>query len=202
MKKSLLFFLGIFVFGAANADCMDYKISPSVNIKQLKWTERTAQPKTEMNSLHGSVAASFNEEYDLHIMTFPDKTGVCVVLSGVDAKLGYTEFLINIDRAHKKDSCEYNLTLKHEKKHIAAHISAFDNELNNMKESIKIASDSIMPIYIKNMDLADDAMNDIQEQIQQHPSIVLMKQKLNANQEILNKKVDDGSDNKLINNCK
>lgn len=183
-------------------DCLKYKTSPIVKIKKNEWTQNIVQPELPMDSLHGTVVASFDEEYDLQVSATPSGSGYCVVLNGLNAALGYTEFQINIDKSHEPKSCKYKMTLEHEKEHVSAYLNAFKDEADNMKKSITLAANSIMPIFVSSLDGVNAALDDMQQELQSHPNIVLMKQKLDANQEILNKKVDERDPGLRIRLCK
>lgn len=204
MKRFVITFslFSIFSFSLIADDCLQYKASPTVKIKKNEWTQKVVQPEFPMDSLHGTVVASFDEEYDLQVSATPSGSGYCVVLNGLNAALGYTGFQINIDRSHIPNSCEYKMTLDHENEHIAAYLRAFDGEADNMKKSIKLAADSIMPIFVASLDGVNDALDKMQQELQSHPDIILMKQKLDAQQEILNKKVDEQDRGLRIGMCK
>lgn len=207
MKINKLFFLvypliHLSIYPLYASDCLQYKVSPSVKIISTKWTQKIAQPDAPMDALHGTVVASFDEAYDLRVSAVPADTGYCVVLNGLDATLGYTEFLINIDKSHAPNSCEYKMTLDHESEHVAAYIAALSDESENMKKSIGVASNSIMPVFVPSLDGVSAALDSMQKELQSHPDIVLMKQKLSASQEILNKKVDQRDGGLRIGLCK
>jgi hypothetical protein len=182
-------------------DCLQFKISPDVKVENTAWTREISQPDEPMNALHGSVVASFDEEYNLRVSTRPAAGGYCVILNELEAVVGYTGFLVRIDSSHAPGSCGYNMTLEHEDEHIAAHLAALDGEFENIKKSIQIAADSIMPAFAKSLDGVNAALDKMQEELQSHPDIVLMKQKLNAEQEIRNKKIDEHDDGKRIREC-
>ncbi len=204
MKKFLITFsvFNFFTIPLIASDCMQYKVSPSVRITTPEWNKKVAQPDAPMDSLHGVVVASFDEEYDLQVAAQPVSDGYCVALNELNATLGYTDFLVNIDRSHVPGSCGYKMTMEHEDEHIVAHLAAFKSESDNMKKSTQIAADSIMPIFVASLDGVNDALDKMQQELQSHPDIILMKQKLSASQEILNKKVDERDDGIRINLCK
>lgn len=204
MKKFVIFFslFNCFIFSSVANDCLQHKTSPQVKIINTEWKQRVVQSEQPIDSLHGVVIASFDEEYDLQVSAIPVKSGYCVVLNGLNATIGYTDFLINIDNSYNLDSCEYKIILEHEQEHISAYLQAFDEELENMKKSIQFASNSIMPIFVPSLDGVSSALDKMQQEFQSHPDVILMKQKLDAQQEILNKKVDQRDDGKRINLCK
>jgi hypothetical protein len=204
MRKFLAAFslFQFFAFSLFADDCLRHKVSPAIRITIPEWTREVAQPDEPMDSMHGSVTASFDEEYDLRVFAQPAESGHCVVLNELDAVVGYTGFLVHIDASHAQGSCEYNMTLDHEDEHIAAHLAALESESENMKKSIQTAADSIMPVFVRSLDGMNSALDKMQDELQSHPDIILMKQKLGAEQEIRNKKVDDRDGGIRINLCK
>lgn len=205
MKQKYIVFCSLFFafFTSVFADdCLQYKTSPKIKIINTEWKQNVVQPEQPMDSLHGVVVASFDEEYDLQVSATPSDTGYCVVLNELNATIGYTNFSINIDHSHKIDSCEYKMTLDHENEHISAYLQAFDGETENIKTSIGLAADSIMPVFVPSLDGVNSVLDKMQQELQSHPDVVLMKQKLDTQQEILNKKVDERDDGKRINLCK
>jgi hypothetical protein len=187
----------------ANADtgCLQYKVYPTVQVIVPEWSSSVVQPDEDMDFLHGNVAATFVEEYKMSVLAEPVDGGYCVVLKNIDAQMGYTDFLIQIDHSHSPESCGYNMTLEHEHEHVNAHIAAFDSMREDIKKSISAAADSIVPALIKDEKSVDAVLDKMQRDIQENPDIILIKQKLQAEQEIRNKKIDQADDNIKINNC-
>ena len=183
-------------------DCLQFKTSPTVEVSRPEWTRSVVQPVEPMDALHGNVAATFEEEYNLSVATEPLEAGYCVVLRSVRASVGYTGFLVKIDASHMPDSCEYNMTLEHEDEHIAAHITALSGEYGNIEKAIETAASGVMPVFAKSLDGVDAALDKMQGDLQNDPGIILMKQKLDVQQEIGNKKVDEHDGGIRINSCK
>lgn len=205
MKQKYIVFCSLFFAFSTSVfadDCLQYKTSPKIKIINTEWKQNVVQPEQPMDSLHGVVVASFDEEYDLQVSATPSDTGYCVALNELKATIGYTNFSINIDHSHRPDSCEYKMTLDHENEHISAYLQAFDGESENIKTSIQLAADSIMPVFVPSLDGVNSVLDKMQQELQSHPDVVLMKQKLDTQQEILNKKVDERDDGKRINLCK
>ncbi|MCL2749043.1 MAG: hypothetical protein FWE50_03120 [Alphaproteobacteria bacterium] len=204
MKKAVSFFIFTFCFsGFAFADdCLSHKVSPTVEVIRPEWTVEAMQPSESMDALHGTVAATFEEEYNLSVASEPLDAGYCVVLRSVRASVGYTDFLVRIDASHIPGSCGYDMTMEHEEEHITAHIAALDGEYASIEKTIETAANSIMPVFVKSLDGVDAVLDKMQSDLQNDPGIILMKQKLDVQQEIGNKKVDEHDDGKRINSCK
>ena len=111
-------------------------------------------------------------------------------LTSVNSVFGYNNFLVNINIQHTPNTCAYNVILEHENKHINTYLSVINDFKKELQDSIFNASDSIMPIFIKTKSDVDLAVNKMNQELQSHPELVLIKQKIRAAQEIRNKKID------------
>ena len=60
---------------------------------------------------------------------------------------------------------------------------------------------SVTPIFVKNQQDIESAIDKINEKIQNHPDIILLKQQLKAKEEILNKYVDENDDGERLKKC-
>jgi len=206
MKKLYTFLNGFLLFAFLSYpiyanDCLQYKLSPSVSVVAPEWTREIVQPYTEMSLLHGTVVATLNENYEIFADAQNVKDGFCVYLKSVNATVGYSDFLVKIDKRHTAGSCPYNATLEHETEHINTYLSVIDNYNDYIKESVKSAADSIMPIFVQGADNMDAAINKLNDELQSHPDLILMKQKIKAEEEIRNKGVDDRDPGTRIKKC-
>jgi len=179
-------------------DCLSYKVFPRIEVMVPEWTKSIVQPPETMDLLHGNVAATFMEEYGLSAEGNPVKGGYCVVLTGVEASIGYTDFKIQIDRRHHPGSCGYNVTLDHEYQHIAAHLSVIEDLEQDIRRSIEAAAISIMPIFVPHDEDMSAALDQIERDLQSHPDIMLTRQQISAEQEIRNRRVDERDDGRRI----
>ena len=194
----LLFFIPMMSFGD---DCLDYKLKPKITINNPSWEKRVVQPLQQMDILHGDVVATMVDNYEITTDITSIEDGFCVALKNLDATFGYSDFLVQIDISHKPDSCSYNAILQHEDEHIRAYLSIIDDNQDLLKQSIESAADSIIPIFVKNQQDIEFAIDKINEQIQTHPDIILLKQQLKAEEEIRNKRVDQNDNNNYLKSC-
>lgn len=195
----LLLFLPVSVFAAD--ECITYKQMPDIQIKNIRYEKSVIQPNESMNKFHGTVLATLIEDYEIIVDIIATDGGYCVVLKRIDASIGYSDFLIKIDKSHKYDSCSYDAILNHEKKHIDAYLSVTDDLNSDIKNSVFNAADSIMPVFTQNRDDIDLIIEDMNYEIRNHPEIILIKQKINAAQEIRNKYIDLDEDNHELKEC-
>ena len=209
MLKKILFFI-LLPFAVFADDCVQYKKTPFVNIKNPEWTktvELSDDPMDEYNGkyfsfkLHGTTETSFMEKYNIDFNVIPERDGYCVIVNGVDATVGYENFLVKIDKSHKKNSCSYNAVLKHEEKHIDAYLSILNDMEPDIKNSIFNAMNSIMPIYAPDIESIDLLLEDMYKKLENHPELVLLHQKINAAQEIRNKHIDQDENNYELKQC-
>ncbi len=202
MRLFYLFLLILFVptisFGD---DCLGYKLTPKINIKNPSWEKSVVQPLQQMDILHGEVIATMVDNYEITTDITSIEDGFCVALKNVDAVIGYSDFLVQIDISHKPDSCSYNAILQHEDEHIRAYLSIIDDNADLLKQSVMSAADSITPIFVKNQQDIESAIDKINEKIQNHPDIILLKQRIKAEEEIRNKHVDQNDTGENLKKC-
>jgi len=201
MLKKIVFLLlfPMSVYGAN--ECIQYKQMPDIQIKNPRYKKDVIQPDEPMNKFHGTVLATLVEDYDILVDIIATNGGYCVLLKRIDASIGYSDFLVKVDKSHRYDSCSYNAILNHEKKHIDAYLSVTDDLNSDIKNSVFNAADSIMPVFTQNRDDTDLIIENINYEIRNHPEIILMKQKINAAQEIRNKYVDLNENNNELKEC-
>lgn len=182
-------------------DCVKYKTTPNVKILNPIYKTDVILSDEPMDKFHGNVIATLVEDYDISVDIFSINGGYCVVLKSVDALIGYNDFSVKIDGSHNKGSCSYNAILNHEKKHIDAYLSVIDDLNSDIKNSVFNSANSVMPIFVSNREDIDFAIEEINKKMGAHPESVLMKQKIDASQEIRNKRVDQNEDNSELKMC-
>ena len=68
-------------------------------------------------------------------------------------------------------------------------------------DSIYTAADSITPIFVRNANDIDAAINELNAELQAHPDLILIKQKIKAAEEIRNKRVDQHDTGQSLQKC-
>lgn len=182
-------------------DCLGYKLTPKIDIKTPFWSKAVVQPLQHMDVLHGDVIATLVDNYEITTDITSIEDGFCVALKKVDAVIGYSDFLVQIDISHKPNTCSYNAILQHEDEHIRAYLSIIDDNNVLLKQSVMSAADSIIPIFVKNQQDIESAIDEINNQIQKHPDIILLKQHIKAEEEIRNKQIDQNDTGETLKNC-
>jgi len=200
---SYVFLASFFVFSGAFAsdDCLDYKLTPNINIITPKWEKSVVQPLQHMDVLHGNVIATMVDNYEITTDITSIEDGFCVALKNVDVTIGYVDFLVKIDISHKPHSCSYNAILSHEDEHIRAYLSVINDNEQFLNQSVFMAANSITPIFVKNESDIESAIDKLNEQIQKHPEIILLKQHLKAEEEIRNNRVDENDTGEALKQC-
>ena len=204
MNKFFCFFVGcFFIVSYANAfdDCLNYKLTPKINVIIPTWEKQVVQPLKKMDVLHGNVIATMVDNYEITTDITSIEDGFCVALKRVDATVGYSDFLVQIDISHRPNTCSYDAILSHEDEHIRAYLSVIDDNEKMLKESIFSASDSVIPVFVKNESEIESAIDKLNNEIQNHPDIILLKQHLKAEEEIRNKRVDENDNGSRLNKC-
>lgn len=204
MKKIIYVFLSS-LFCIQNAfaadDCLAYKLTPNITVKSPTWTKSVVQPLQNMDILHGKVIATLVDEFDITSDVTSIEDGFCVALKNVDVNIGYSDFLVQIDISHKPNTCSYNAIIQHEDEHIRAYLSVIDDNYDLLKRSIKSAANSIIPVFVKNEKDIESAIDKLNYELQNHPDIVLLKQRIKADEEIRNKNVDLNDNGEALKKC-
>lgn len=182
-------------------DCLGYKNIPRIVINVPDWTKRVVQPKEPMDLWHGNVVATLQESYDIATEIRQVKGGFCIGLKSVNITMGFSDFVINIDIRHQPDSCQYNAVLAHEEKHLNTYLSVMDDFMVDLHKSVFAAADSVMPVFVESKDDFDDVIDKMNKELQNHPDLVLVKQKIKAAEEIRNKQIDQEEDYQELNKC-
>ena len=195
-------FVGLYVTSGMAGTGVQYKKNPAVYINTPDWTKVVVQPKKEMNLWHGNVVATMVDSYDVVADINPVEGGFCVGVKSVSAEIGYSNFTVQIDMRHKPDTCQYDAVLAHEDKHIKTYLSVIDDLKADLQHSLYLAVDSVMPVFVKSRADVSSVVDNMNNRIQNHPDLVIVKHRINAEQEIRNKKIDQSEDNKLLKKCK
>ena len=205
MFKSYFFvFLTIFLYNSsvfATDDCLNYKITPEITVKSPDWTKSVVQPLQNMDVLHGKVIATLTDEFDITSDITSIEDGFCVALKSVDVTIGYSDFLVQVDISHKPDTCSYNAIIQHEDEHIRAYLSVIDDNQYLLEQSIKSAADSINPVFVQDEKDIESAIDKLNNELQNHPDIILLKQQIKADEEIRNKYVDLNDTGESLKKC-
>jgi len=201
--KKIIFLFSLFFISVAMAgdDCLDYKLNPDVTINAPVWTKSVVQPLQKMDVLHGNVVATLVDEFEITADITSIEDGFCVALKNIDTTIGYSDFLVQIDISHRKNTCSYNAILQHEDEHIRAYLSLIEDNKDLFKKSIKNAADSIRPIFVKNEQDIEFAIDKLNVELQNHPDIILLKQQIRADEEIRNKHVDLNDTGETLKKC-
>ena len=204
-KKICFLSVLLLVFGfnnIANAnDCAVYKITPEITINIPDWTKTVTQPDEPMSLLHGNVVATLVNNYDITADYTRVKGGYCIRLKSVDALIGYTDFLVKIDNRHNPKTCSYDAILNHENKHIEAYLSVIDDYKQYIYDSLYSAANSIMPIFIQDQSEMENVVDKLNDDLQNHPDVILTIQKIHAAEEIKNKSIDQQEDYSELKKC-
>ena len=190
-----------FVISANANECLLYKIKPKITINIPEYTKEVIQPRQPMNLLHGNVVATLVNNYDIIANITSVEDGYCVGLKAVEATIGYSDFLVKIDNRHKPKTCSYKAILNHENKHIDAYLSVIDEYKPELYNSLYSAADTVMPIFVKKQQDINDAVEILNNELQSHPDIILVIQKIHADEEIKNKYIDRQEDYSELKKC-
>ena len=188
--------------GSGFADeCVSYKITPRITVNNPSWTKEVVQPLEEMNLWHGNVIATMVDNYDIVADITSIEDGFCVGIKQVDAEIGYSNFLVQVDIRHKPGMCSYDAVLGHEDQHIREYLSVIDDFKISLHDALYMSANSVMPIFVEDVADIDAAIEQLNNKLQSHPELILIKQKISAAEEIRNKKIDQNDAGAAIKKC-
>lgn len=200
--KKLFYLFPLFLSLPALADdCLSYKLIPKIVLETPSWTKEVVQPLKEMDLFHGNVIATMSDNYEIVADITNIEDGFCVSLKSVYADVGYSNFLVQIDIRHQPNTCSYNAVLAHEDEHIRTYLSVIDDYKKELQDSIFNAADSIMPIFVRNESDIEYAIDELNAELQAHPDLILIKQKIKAAEEIRNKRIDQMDTGQNLKKC-
>lgn len=182
-------------------DCVSYKMTPKITILTPSWTKEVVQPLEPMDLWHGNVIATMVDNYDIVADITSIEDGFCVGVKQVDAEIGYSNFLVQVDIRHIPNTCSYDAVLLHEDQHIREYLSVIDDFKVGLHNALYSAADSVMPIFVSNTNEIDDAIEQLNNKIQSHPEMVIIKQKIKAEEEIRNKRIDKNDSGAALKKC-
>ena len=78
----------------AGDDCLPYKLTPRIDLKNPTWSKEVVQPLRHMDLLHGNVVATMVDNYDIVADITNIEDGYCVALKSVYAVVGYSNMFI------------------------------------------------------------------------------------------------------------
>jgi hypothetical protein len=203
MKKLLascfLFFVSLNAFGA---DCSHFKKNPIVNLSVPKYEVSITQPAEYFGKTHGVIGTTLSTAYEMEVETQMVIGGECVILSSVDAEIGYTGFAIKMDPKLASGTCEYDAVLAHEMNHLHTYLSVVESERKNLQRSVSMSAGDIFPIFVKEGESIEAAIDGMRDKLRDNPRMRLAIQKMTAEQEIKNKKLDQDQSTKLLSECR
>lgn len=182
-------------------NCLEYKKIPRVFINTPDWEKQIVQPNKPMDLWHGNVVATMVDNYDILTDVKEINNGFCVSLKTVNTVIGYNNFRVHIDIRHNPNTCSYNVVLAHEEQHIQTYLSVIDDFKAEFQKAVFSAADSIMPVFVKSREDINMAINMMNDELQSHPDLILIKQKIKAAEEIRNKKIDQNYDYDELKKC-
>lgn len=199
--KFVRFLFLIICLPAIANDCVSYKMTPKITILTPSWTKEVVQPLEPMDLWHGNVIATMVDNYDITADITSIEDGFCVGIKQVDAEIGYSSFLVQVDIRHKPNTCSYDAVLLHEDQHIREYLSVIDDFKVGLHNALYNAADSVMPIFVSNPDEIEYAVEELNNKIQSHPEMVIIKQKIKADEEIRNKNIDKNDNGAALKRC-
>jgi len=195
MKK--LFFILTFLFISqpafgqltdAQKKCMESPVNPTVNFYSsygrlsydfTKNTKEVHALSEEFGHLeqglfaHGLAIVTVVNEVALSTSgQFLGDNNICVIPASLDVFIGYNNPVIYVSRELKKDSCEFEQALRHEKAHQQIHKTALDYFLPQISHAVQRISRDVKPVLISDISQMDQAAEYLTKQYMARTSII------------------------------
>lgn len=179
MKKLFFILTSLFFFScplkAAAFDCAQLNSNPAIVFSTsygklaYDYTKNNDQI-TAVASRYGiaekglfaSGLATVNVVWEITVSSMGKVYGdynVCVVPTEINVFIGFDQPTIYISRDLAKNSCEYNVVMRHEQTHQQINKSALDYFLPLFQDALEKIADTIKPVTVAHITQIDDATN-------------------------------------------
>ena len=216
IMKKLFFVLTFFTFFVQSAwaiDCGDLIVAPAINITtsygKLKYDNtKTTDEVTAMakkfnlveSDLFASGLATATLNFDISIIASASPINIgefCVIPSQVKIFLGFSQPVIYLANSLEKDSCRYNIVLRHEQTHQQINKTALEYYLPIFKAAATKIVQNAQPIKITDTKELEQATKTLTEQYNQklNPLVDFIKKEIAGEQ----KKLDNPANYKYEN---
>lgn len=133
--------------------------------------------------LFASGLATVNVNWEISINTIGKIYGdydICVVPTSLNVFIGYTDPIIYISRDIKKDSCEYNVVMRHEQTHQQINKAALDYFLPLFQNAVEKIAEVVKPLHVARLTDIDTATTELTQIYNQKlaPLIQVFKEEL------------------------
>ena len=204
MIKKNLFLLFIFISCDvfASVDCSKFKFNPDININSINNDNINIESsKEELDGKFGYVKSDITYNNKYMIVPIIVKGGYCLSLRSVDININFPEFNIVIDKRLKKDSCAYNIVLKHEMDHVKSEKNILYSNIENIKKSVLNAAVSIESVFVENQDDIKKIQEEMFDKLKKHKDVVDVTYKIKQELEQASEKIDYRGDSWEIWQC-
>lgn len=98
----------------------------------------------------------------------------CAYPVSFNLDIGYSDFIVYIDRKYRPSTCAYQAILKHEKTHISIYKQQLKRNLSYIKQQLRLAARSVRPVIVST---PDDGTKYIQDKVQSRIRPLILKLK-------------------------
>ncbi|MCK5295554.1 MAG: hypothetical protein KAJ75_01570 [Alphaproteobacteria bacterium] len=136
-----------------------YKVNKSNGTRTLAMPSR----KGNIQHIPGITVATLKIGVKTETKTVRIKNGkgFCIYLDNATVSIGYPKMEVYVAKRYKKNSCEYNEILNHEK----THVSIYHNTLNfyapHIEQSVKNIAKEIKPTWVSSKDKIEPTINNM-----------------------------------------
>lgn len=178
-----------------------YSTSIPVDIVIREHKIDISQPDYSFKYSHGNVLTDIATSYNVGLQVYDVSAGYCIAVESVKMDISYQDFLIQIDKKYKPNSCAYDLVLAHEQSHIDAVTHTVEKYKSDLKRTLLGVATDVRPMFVEkraDIGVAEDKMYDkilgssSVQQIMQHIKDEIIEK---------NKKIDSVDNSVELRNC-
>ena len=193
-------FIPLYTF--ADDVCSKYKYDTDINVKNnTKYNPIIKYSNENMIGKLGEIQYQTSFSSKLLLINIPVKNGFCISLRSVDVDINVPEFIINIDKRLKKDSCAYKIVLKHEMDHMNVNKNIINNNIDNIKRAILNATKSTEPVFVSDIKNIEKVQSEIRDKIENFKEVKDIEEKLKIDVAKNNEDIDTRGDSFEIWKC-
>lgn len=111
--------------------------------------------------------------------------GYCAQAVSYDLSVGFSDFLVHIDRQYRRGSCEFNAIRDHEISHVALFRSNFTRYIPLIRAKARAAAALVKPVAVRS---SNDGVKQLQDQMQRRIGPLIKK--LSRDSDIANARID------------
>ncbi len=202
-NKIFIIIVCLFSFSVmADDNCLRFRYDVDINIKNNTDNNVVVEKSAEnLVGRLGYTVSNITYSYQLLMVPVRVENGYCLSLRSIDIDVS-PKFNIVLDKRLKENSCAYKIVYQHEQDHKDVYEKILKDNIDNIKSAVIEATKSVKPVFLKNIDKANDVEIEISNKLEKYSEVEKIKEKIKNLTDEENKKIDTRGDDYKIWKCK